>query len=322
MGIYQVKKEDLVGDLIDFPIEVAQKMVECQYKQTNKCDICVFQYNKNSTREEGGFDWYRSVEGYFFWKSVIEDLCFDAFFLTYPLKTLKFECECCTDKKSDKLKETFSEMVLTPYEKTRIDIAQRFFIDGYRNSIGTITRLSIEECFKLADDFLNTSNSSLSNKKNGMDIQGFFNQLTDMLDCKHLNNMEVSSLEDVLNFIRPELELEREISVCSSKELDTYIEFVNYLNEKSIGDKNSLIECFANNNVNVFLGYKTVNRILIEGKLYLEFEVDNVKLKAEWESRDNYGVWQTTLYSGDNYNGYLLFPTRKDDEYFVLYYEC
>lgn len=322
MGIYQVKKEDLIGDLIDFPIEVVQKMVEYQYKQTNKCDISVFQYDKNATREKGGFDWYCCVEGYGFWNAVIEDLRFDVFFLSYPLKTLKFECECCTDKKSDKSKEPFSERVLTPYEKTRIDIAQRFFIDGYRNAIGTITRLSIEECFKLADNFLNTSNSSLSNKKNGMDIQVFFNQLTDMLDCKHLNNMEVSSLEDVLNFIRPELELEREMAVCSSKELNTYIEFVNYLNEKSIGDKNSLIECFANNNVNVFLGYKTVNRILIEGKLYLEFEVDDVKLKAEWESRDNYGVWQKTLYSGDNYNGYLLFPTCKDDEYFVLYYEC
>lgn len=56
--------------------------------------------------------------------------------------------------------------------------------------------------------------------------------------------------------------------------------------------------------------------------LYLEFEIDGTKFKAEWQARDNYAVWQTCGYAGDDYSGYLLFPTYIDNEYFVLWYKC
>ena len=103
---------------------------------------------------------------------------------------------------------------------------------------------------------------------------------------------------------------------------NTYKEFIHYLHDKAIGNLDSLIECFDENDVNIFVGYKPVTKKLIDGRLYLEFEVDDTKYKAEWQASDNYAVWQTCGICGDDYSGYLLFPTYKDNEYFVLWYEC
>jgi hypothetical protein len=105
-------------------------------------------------------------------------------------------------------------------------------------------------------------------------------------------------------------------------EQKTYKEFITYLHDKAIGDKNTLIECFDENDFNVFVGYKNVTKLIINNKLYLEFEIDDIKLKAEWQASDNYAVWQQCGVGGDDYSGYLLFPTYKDDEYFCLYYKC
>ena len=38
MKEYKVKKEDLIGEIKDFPIEVVQKMVDYQVEQGNKAD--------------------------------------------------------------------------------------------------------------------------------------------------------------------------------------------------------------------------------------------------------------------------------------------
>ena len=103
---------------------------------------------------------------------------------------------------------------------------------------------------------------------------------------------------------------------------NTYQEFIHYLHDKAIGNKDRLIECFDDNEVNIFIGYKTVTKMLIDGELYLEFEDDDTKLKAKWQASDNYAVWQTCGVCGDDYSGYLLFPTYKDNEYFVLWYKC
>lgn len=54
---YIVKKGDLKGDIENFPIEVVQRMVECQVEQGNKADVKVFQYSKSSCQSNGGFDW-------------------------------------------------------------------------------------------------------------------------------------------------------------------------------------------------------------------------------------------------------------------------
>ena len=82
------------------------------------------------------------------------------------------------------------------------------------------------------------------------------------------------------------------------------------------------IEAFDGNDYNCFEGYLNVEKIIKDNKLYLRFEVDGTKLTADWEPASNYGVWQTSGYSGDDYSGYLLFPTYTDNRYFCLKYSC
>lgn len=162
-----------------------------------------------------------------------------------------------------------------------------------------------------------------------MNEQEIFEKLKEALDYDYLyysydweDKGEVDNLEDYLRIIKQERVLEKDMDDYASKQLNTYIEFIHYLHDKAIGNKDSLIECFDDNDVNIFIGYKTVTKTLIDGKLYLEFEVDDTKFKAEWQASDNYAVWQTCGICGDDYSGYLLFPTYKDNEYFVLWYKC
>ena len=133
---------------------------------------------------------------------------------------------------------------------------------------------------------------------------------------------EVDNLEDYLRIIKQEREIEKDFEDAELNRLNTYKEFTHYLHDKAIGNKDSIIECFDDNEVNIFVGYKTVTKKLIDGKLYLEFEDKDSKYKAEWQASDNYAVWQTCGVCGDDYSGYLLFPTHEDNNYFVLWYQC
>jgi hypothetical protein len=163
-----------------------------------------------------------------------------------------------------------------------------------------------------------------------MNEQEIFEKLKEALDYKYLydsydwsdEQKEVDNIEDYLRLIKREREIEKDLDDAEFNRLKTYKEFINYLHEKAIGDKDSLIACFDGNDVNIFIGYKPVTKMLINDKLYLEFEVNDTKLKAEWQAIDNYGVWQTCGVCGDDYSGYLLFPTYEDNEYFVLWYKC
>ena len=76
---YKVKKEDLIGDIKNFPIEVVQKMGDCQVEKGFKADVTKFQICKKY-----GFLWSESKDGQEFWKSVIVDMNFDLFFERYP----------------------------------------------------------------------------------------------------------------------------------------------------------------------------------------------------------------------------------------------
>ena len=78
---YKVKKEDLIGEIKDFPIEVVQKMIERQVEQGNEADVTVFQSNC-----WGGFVWEDTDERTDFWVSVIGGGNFDIFFKRYPKK--------------------------------------------------------------------------------------------------------------------------------------------------------------------------------------------------------------------------------------------
>lgn len=62
-----VKKEDLIGDLINCPLNIAIRMVERQVEQGNKPDIKVFQNHISAGRLSGGFDWNDTKEGHTFW---------------------------------------------------------------------------------------------------------------------------------------------------------------------------------------------------------------------------------------------------------------
>ena len=148
-----------------------------------------------------------------------------------------------------------------------------------------------------------------------------YNYMYDSLELGE-ERKEVDNLEDYIRIIKQEREIEKDFEDDKLNRLNTYKEFIHYLYDKAIGNKDSLIECFHDNSVNIFIGYKPVTKILIDSKLYLKFEVNDTKYKAEWEAINNYAVWQTCGVCGDDYSGYLLFPTYKDDEYFVLWYQC
>lgn len=81
---YKVKQEDLVGQLLDFPIEVVQKMVERQVEQGNKPDVTIFQKDCRATKLDGGFTWEPTIEGDGFWYRVIALEVFELFFKRYP----------------------------------------------------------------------------------------------------------------------------------------------------------------------------------------------------------------------------------------------
>ncbi len=73
---YEVRHQDLTGDIRDFPIEVVQEMVNRQYIP----NIKVFQFDRLEGEEEGGFSWAKQPEGVKFWEDVIANRRFDLFF--------------------------------------------------------------------------------------------------------------------------------------------------------------------------------------------------------------------------------------------------
>ena len=159
-----------------------------------------------------------------------------------------------------------------------------------------------------------------------MNEQEVFEKLKEALDYNYLGTdwggTEVDNLEDYLRAIKQEREIEKGFYEIEKEIHRTYKEFVNYLNHKAIGDIRELIEAFDDNDHNRFIGYLQSTKEVINDKIYLLFEVDGCKLKAEWQASSNYGVWQQCGMCGDDYSGYLLFPTYKDNEYFVLWYTC
>lgn len=99
--------------------------------------------------------------------------------------------------------------------------------------------------------------------------------------------------------------------------------FIEYLADKAIGDKNVLIQCYYELDSAFFIGYKTVTKELnSKGELILNVEVEGYEYKATWQPSDNYATWQTCGVCGDDYSGFLLFPTYKENEYFVLQFTC
>lgn len=136
------------------------------------------------------------------------------------------------------------------------------------------------------------------------------------------NGKEFNNLEDFIENI-PYIKTNDDLYENDNKRnLKFYSEFINYLADKCCGDDRVIIEAVNNNTYNEFIDYVKVTKSIDKNKLILHFEVDGVKYEAEWQPSDNYGVWQTCGICGDDYSGYLLFPTYKDEEYFCMAYAC
>lgn len=157
-----------------------------------------------------------------------------------------------------------------------------------------------------------------------------FEKLKDALDNQYLYDTwywgegakEVDNLEDYLRLIKQERALEKDLDDDANRRLITYQKFIDYLADKAIGNTEYIIEEFNNCTYVNFEGYKDVTIEVISNEIYLVFQINDKKFKAKWQASDNYAVWQTCGYSGDDYSGYMLFPTHNKNEYFVLNYHC
>jgi hypothetical protein len=157
-----------------------------------------------------------------------------------------------------------------------------------------------------------------------------FEKLKEALDYKYLydswnwsdEQKEVDNLEDYLILIKQERALEKDLNDAADDNLHTYKEFVSYLADKAIGNTEYIIEEFTNCTYVGFEGYKKVTKEVKDNDIYLIFQVGELTFKAKWQDGDNYAVWQTCGYTGDDYSGYMLFPTHTKDEYFCVSYWC
>lgn len=66
-----ITKEDLTGQIANFPLKIVEAMVANQVRQGNPANVKVFQDKVDASFVEGGFSWNKSAEGQFFWSKVI-----------------------------------------------------------------------------------------------------------------------------------------------------------------------------------------------------------------------------------------------------------
>lgn len=66
-----ITKEDLIGQIANFPLKIVEAMVTNQVRQGNPANVKVFQEKVDASFVEGGFSWNKSAEGQFFWSKVI-----------------------------------------------------------------------------------------------------------------------------------------------------------------------------------------------------------------------------------------------------------
>ena len=111
---------------------------------------------------------------------------------------------------------------------------------------------------------------------------------------------------------------------CTREENKFWKDFWDYITDKAVGDKMKIIEAIADNSHNWSEGYVKVEKSINDRQeLVIKFtNSKGDKYTATWQPSDNYACWQTCGYFGDDYSGYLLFPTYKADEYFCIYYNC
>ena len=102
-----------------------------------------------------------------------------------------------------------------------------------------------------------------------------------------------------------------------------YEEFLSYLHKNAIGNTENIVDAVNDVSRCDFIGYVDVFKSINDNQqLVLEFTTpEGEKKKALWSADDNYAVWQTCGIAGDDYSGYLLFPTQNENSYFCIYYD-
>lgn len=80
------EKSTYGGEIADFPVEIVERMLECQVEQGNKRDVSIFEKNIYQTTKNGGFNWWETNDGEDFWNDVINNKNFALFFERYPKK--------------------------------------------------------------------------------------------------------------------------------------------------------------------------------------------------------------------------------------------
>lgn len=72
----------------DLPIEIQNRMLNCQEEQGNPRNSDVFKKCVEIDSKEGGFNWFRSEEGASFWADVLSYQKIEIFYERYPKKDL------------------------------------------------------------------------------------------------------------------------------------------------------------------------------------------------------------------------------------------
>jgi hypothetical protein len=76
----KVEEKDLIGAIKDYPLNIAQDMVDEQVKQGNKADIAVFCKDPRLSMRGRGFDWDKSKKGLEYWTEIIDNNNFEALY--------------------------------------------------------------------------------------------------------------------------------------------------------------------------------------------------------------------------------------------------
>ena len=63
----------------ELPVEIQERMLQCQEEQGNKKDESVFIRKINELKRDGGFNWGDTKEESSFWSDVIHDNKFEIF---------------------------------------------------------------------------------------------------------------------------------------------------------------------------------------------------------------------------------------------------
>lgn len=81
--------DKLILNSVEVPQEIVELMLQRQVEQGNARDISVFQCKYNSNKNQSGFTWMDTIEGYDFWNNVLFKKEFNVFFEKYPKKENK-----------------------------------------------------------------------------------------------------------------------------------------------------------------------------------------------------------------------------------------